>query len=307
GRRWGLRAALVLVPWTWFLVRDAWPPLNVGSVAMPAIAILGGAALVVGAAATRRLFPLAVAVSLIAMTAVTVIAPMMPQAVIPITSPLTIASANVYSSNRTPQAAADALAATGADVLVAVETPLGFADLLGSAAGASHPYDAVGAQIVIRSAFPVQVLSAPPGVAVDRVLVAAVRPPAGEPFTLFAVHLINPIEESSFSYQQAVIHRLDQRALDLGRTSPVVIAGDLNLSDRTHGYRILSTDFRDAMRAGAWAGDTYLQGIWRFALLRIDHLFLSRTWCAADPSRFEVPGSDHEGIRATIGPCLLSK
>jgi endonuclease/exonuclease/phosphatase (EEP) superfamily protein YafD len=289
------------------LVRDAWPPLNVGSVAMPAVAIIGGAAMVLGAAATRRLFPLVVAASLIAMTAVTVVAPMMPQAAIPVTSPFTIASANVYSNNRTPQAAADALAATGADVLVAVETPLGFSDLLDAAAGGSHPYEALGAQIVVRSAFPIQVVSTPPGVAVDRVLVAAITPPAGEPFTLFAVHLINPIEESSFSYQQGVINRLDQRALRLGRTGPVVIAGDLNLSDRTHGYRILSTDFRDAMRAGAWAGDTYLQGIWRFALLRIDHLFLSRSWCAADPSRFVVPGSDHEGIRATIGPCLLSK
>ncbi|MEA2550283.1 MAG: hypothetical protein QOE25_52, partial [Actinomycetota bacterium] len=45
---------------------------------MPAVAVLGGAALVVGAAVTRRLFPLAVAGSLIAMTTVTVIAPMMP-------------------------------------------------------------------------------------------------------------------------------------------------------------------------------------------------------------------------------------
>ncbi|MEP7059660.1 MAG: endonuclease/exonuclease/phosphatase family protein, partial [Actinomycetota bacterium] len=75
------------------------------------------------------------------------------------------------------------------------------------------------------------------------------------------------------------------------RTGPVVIAGDLNLSDRTHGYRILLSDFRDAMRAGAWAGDTFEQGIWRYALLRIDHLFVSRSWCAKDPSRFTVTGS----------------
>jgi endonuclease/exonuclease/phosphatase (EEP) superfamily protein YafD len=297
----------VIAPWIWFLVRDTWAPFNAASVAMPAIAVLGGVVLVVGAALSRRRLPLVVAASMIAMTAVTVVVPMMPQTAIPITTPLTIASANVYSSNRTPRAAADALAATRADVLVAVETPPGFADLLAAAAGKSHPYEAVSAQIVVRSAFPVTVRTTPPGIGTDRVLVAAIRPPAVEPFTLFAVHLINPIEESSFTYQQGVIQHLDERALIQQRTGPVVIAGDLNLSDRTHGYRILSTNFRDAMRAGSWAGDTYVQGIWRFALLRIDHLFLSHAWCAEDPSRFEVPGSDHEGIRATIGPCLLSK
>jgi endonuclease/exonuclease/phosphatase (EEP) superfamily protein YafD len=244
------------------------------------------------------------ALSLIAMTAVTVIAPLSPQPAGSIATPFTIASANIYDSTKTPRAAAEALAATQADVLVAVETPAGFPQLLGDAVGKTHPYEAMGSGIEVRSAFPLAPLPVPTRLSSTRVFMVSVRPPGGPSFTLFAVHAINPIQESSFVFQQRFIERLDQTALERQTASgPVVIAGDLNLSDRTHGYRILSSGFRDAMRAGAWAGDTYLQGIWRYALLRIDHLFVSRTWCASAPSRFAIPGSDHEGIRATVGPC----
>lgn len=304
GGRRAFGALLLLLPWSWFLVRDAWAPLNAGSVAMPAVAVFGGIALLAGAALTRRLLPLLAALSLVAMTSVTVILPLLPQPAGSIAAPLTVASANIYESNRAPKTAAAALAATHADILVAVEVPDRFPSLLGAAAGDSHPYQALSQGIVIRSAFPIVGLPVSTRLSSNRVLMAFVRPPNGAAFTIFAVHAINPIQESSFVFQQDFIERLDKSALDRqAAAGPVVIAGDLNLSDRTHGYRILSSDFRDGMRAGAWAGDTYVRGVWQYALLRIDHLFISRTWCAADPSRFDVPGSDHKGIRATVGPC----
>src|SRR5438105_816879 len=79
GRRRVIGVLLVLLPWAWFLVRDTWAPLNAASVAMPAIAVLAGLALFIAAALTRRVLPVLVALSLLAMTAVTVIAPMLPQ------------------------------------------------------------------------------------------------------------------------------------------------------------------------------------------------------------------------------------
>ena len=303
GRRRAFAALLLLLPWSWFLIRDSWSSLNAGSVAMPALAAVGGILLLAGAALTRRLLPLLAALSLLGMTLVTVILPLLPQPAGTITKPMTVASANIYQSNATPKAAATGLAATHADILVAVEVPDGFAALLRSAVGSSHPYQVQSQGIVIRSAFPIVGLPVPSRLSPTRVLMASVRTPQSGTFTLFAVHAVNPIQESSFAFQQSFIDRLDQSARERQAVGPVVIAGDLNLSDRTHGYRILSSDFRDAMRAGSWAGDTYVQGIWRYAFLRIDHLFVSRTWCAADPSRFDIPGSDHLGIRATIGPC----
>jgi endonuclease/exonuclease/phosphatase (EEP) superfamily protein YafD len=271
---------------------------------MPAIGGGGGIALLVGAGAARRRLPVLVALSLIAMTTVTVIQPLMPQVSGSVSKPMTIASANVYDGNQTPKEAAAALAATHADILVAVEVPGGFSTLLESAAGNVEPFTVSTQGILIRSAFPIVAVPVSSRLSATRVLMASVTPPTGPAFTVFAVHAINPLQESSFVFQQRFVDRLDKSALERqGASGPVVIAGDLNLSDRTHGYRILSSDFRDAMRAGAWASDTYIQGVWRFAFLRIDHIFVSRTWCAADPSRFNIPGSDHEGIRATIGPC----
>jgi hypothetical protein len=64
----------------------------------------------------------------------------------------------------------------------------------------------------------------------------------------------------------------------------------------------MTSIFRDADRAG-FAPDTYDFSFWRAVFLRIDYVFVERSWCTADSGRFEVPGSDHEGIATTVGPC----
>jgi endonuclease/exonuclease/phosphatase family metal-dependent hydrolase len=132
-----------------------------------------------------------------------------------------------------------------------------------------------------------------------RVLRAIVRAPSG-PFVVYAVHALNPAYESTFAEQLDFIDRLRRAAL--AETMPVVIAGDFNMSDRQLGYRNMVASFRDASRAG-WAADTYDHGVWRALLLRIDYLFVDPSWCAADSLRIAVPGSDHEAVEATVGPC----
>jgi endonuclease/exonuclease/phosphatase family metal-dependent hydrolase len=83
---------------------------------------------------------------------------------------------------------------------------------------------------------------------------------------------------------------------------PVVVAGDLNISDRTATYDRLVAHRRDAMRAG-WAGSTYRTFPFDLLELRIDHIIIDRAWCATHDHRFHPAGSDHEAVQATIGPC----
>ncbi len=132
-----------------------------------------------------------------------------------------------------------------------------------------------------------------------------------DPFVLLAVHLPRPTfadpaptEMISFGGLRAAAFALDRAADDDATRGAVVIAGDLNLSDRTSGYRRLSDGRVDAMRAG-WAASTYDGEFpWPVLLLRIDHILVPRDWCTADSRNFSVAGSDHHGVSASIGPCV---
>ncbi len=120
-------------------------------------------------------------------------------------------------------------------------------------------------------------------------------------FVVYAVHLQNPLHQTTFPEQLQTIERL--LAAIEAETDPVIMAGDLNLSDRSSGYRVITSSLHDAMRTGWWAASTYRYGFWRQLSLRIDHLFVPVEWCAVDAETFELPGSDHLGVEATVGPC----
>lgn len=83
---------------------------------------------------------------------------------------------------------------------------------------------------------------------------------------------------------------------------PVVVAGDLNLVDRTGGYRAITDVLDDGLRSG-WVGPTSLKRQTKLLLARIDHVFIPPRWCAADGKTFTMRGSDHRGVVTTIGPC----
>ena len=113
----------------------------------------------------------------------------------------------------------------------------------------------------------------------------------------------NPAPGPKFDYKLRWFERLTNYAQSLLHSSaPVILAGDFNTSDRSHGYRRLTGPFHDAMRR-RWAGPTYVSTLWRPFLLRIDHVFMPKDWCAAHPQRFALPGSDHRCIAVTVGPC----
>jgi endonuclease/exonuclease/phosphatase family metal-dependent hydrolase len=130
---------------------------------------------------------------------------------------------------------------------------------------------------------------------------------APTPFVLIAAHLPRAgvdlphlRGEVSFAGQRRAVAEVT-RIAGASRL-PVVVAGDFNVSDRTAAYRRLVAHRRDAMRAG-FARSTYRPFPWNLFSLRIDHVIIDRSWCAARPARFHPTGSDHEAVQVTIGPC----
>jgi endonuclease/exonuclease/phosphatase family metal-dependent hydrolase len=123
----------------------------------------------------------------------------------------------------------------------------------------------------------------------------------GAPFVVYAIHLLNPLGETSFEQQAETIRRL---LIDAQRERlPVVLAGDFNMSDRSSSYRALNDSFRDTMRASSFAHTTYDDGPWSLLQFRIDYVFVSSSWCAGSAKTFTVPGSDHDGLEVDLGVC----
>lgn len=291
------------LPWLWFVVRDRWAPLDGLAAGLPAIAEAAALGLAIVAASTRRALPLLLALSIVGATGVTVLGPRLSQPTLAPAVGIRLASMNVADHNHAVDQAVGTIAGLDADVITTVEMGDDFWSRLTPVAAARFPYTAAVGEVGVRSRWPVDLLRTPSPVSGARLIRVRIDAP-GSPFILYAVHALNPMHELSFSQQRVFIDRLVRAAEK--ETEPVVIAGDLNLSDRTGGYRILATEFRDAMRDGSIAGNTFENGLWATLFLRIDHVFVPETWCAADPSRFELPGSDHRGVSVTVGPCPAS-
>jgi vancomycin resistance protein VanJ len=298
-RTWVRVVIAAAVPWTWFLVRGLHPRLEAVAVLLPLIVFGALALTLVVAAALRRPRWLVVTASILLFAIAAIVLPRVPHPGPAPLAPLRLASANVFSENATPGAAVRALLDQDADVEVAVETSPDFRFALDEA-DAAHPYLAVDDQLVLRSRFPIQPLEDPPNVPARRILRASIDGPGG-PFVIYVVHALNPLSESTFADQLAWVRHLNAAAAR--ETVPVVMAGDFNMSDRQVAYRDLAGPLRDAITAGGWGRTTYPYGVWAPLLLRIDHVFESRTWCAAGSARFDVPGSDHDGIAVSVGPC----
>jgi endonuclease/exonuclease/phosphatase (EEP) superfamily protein YafD len=161
---------------------------------------------------------------------------------------------------------------------------------------------------VILSRFPARLLDRPTGWPKDfRAHRLEVDAPSGR-LIVYLAHLVRPHLGPSRILKIRKQMRAQRRERDslltaaLAETAPVVLAGDFNTSDRSRGYRRLTGRFRDAMRAKR-AGPTYVAALWRPFLLRIDHVFVPRDWCAGAPERFTLHGSDHRGVAVDVGPC----
>jgi endonuclease/exonuclease/phosphatase (EEP) superfamily protein YafD len=304
---WVRLLVLAALPWAWFPLRDLLGV--VGDVAAIVLPVLVGLTAVTALVVARRRAVLP-AISLLLAGAAAVVAPWSPAdagSVAP-GSGITIAGANVTSMPSTLPALRD----VAADVLVVAE------DDAATDAGlvATYPHQAytpgvprggvyspATPRVGVYSRFPLQVLELPgPDLPGLRVVVDAPTP-----FTLYALHVPRPWWTGRGEYQATVAehHRLVAAlARRAARESgPVVLAGDLNSTDRGRDYRLLTDGTRlvDAMRDG-WTGPTSVT-TWLPFLLRIDHLVVGRGWCGDASRHFPLARSDHDGITATVGPC----
>ncbi len=297
--RWASVLVGAALPWTWFLLRDLGGPVEGVAVLLPLLVEVPLVVVLGIAVGRRRGTLLPVAASLLVFGAVCVVGPLLPHRGPPPVASLTLVSANLFWNNTTPDASVETLLAVGADVEVAVETSPAHRSAF-ERIDTAHPYSADDDQLVVRSRYPVTAMLDPAHVPPRRILAVTIDAPAG-PFVLYAVHALNPLSESTFASQLVWVDRLLRAASR--EALPVVIAGDFNMSDRQLGYRWMAGEMRDAITAGGWGHTTYSDGIWAPLFLRIDHVFVSPDWCAADGHIVDLPGSDHDGVTVRIGPC----
>jgi endonuclease/exonuclease/phosphatase (EEP) superfamily protein YafD len=286
---------LVILPWTWFLIRDRFSLMEGIAVGLPLL-VLGGL-LVAGVVGVilRTWLAIPIAFSVVVFGVVVIVAPRTPQAGPAPEFPVRVVAANVLEGNPHPQNAAAALVEQGAGVLAVVEG----ADAVRAELDAAYPHVVVRGTLTVHSRYAIRQLASGARLSGYRVLRARVWGPGG-PFVLYAVHSLNPLYQASFSQQLSFLDALISR-VGLER-QPTVLLGDFNLTDRGQGYRRITLSLRDAMRA-SWAESTYEDGIWALLFLRIDHIFTSPRWCARDSLRFAIPGSDHAGVASSVGPC----
>jgi endonuclease/exonuclease/phosphatase (EEP) superfamily protein YafD len=132
-----------------------------------------------------------------------------------------------------------------------------------------------------------------------------VRVGGAVPFELYAAHLPRPTFDKRPPRNKIRFtgHRSQVTGLaGLVVERDAVVAGDLNLCDRTTGYHRLVRGRVDAMRTGRARRTFVGAGGWRWLDLRIDHVVLPAGWCAAESRTFALRGSDHLGVATLVGP-----
>jgi endonuclease/exonuclease/phosphatase (EEP) superfamily protein YafD len=295
-----LGVAAVAAPWLWFAVRAIGGPVDAIGVALPVFGVLAAVTLFVLAVLLVRPILAAVGVSVVTVTLIATLAPRMPRPTAFPNSPLRVASANVYESNPRIPAAVDMLVRRQPDILAAVEMPDDGSFWSALSSRPQFPYGVTRGELGLRSRFPVTKLETPGNLKASRVLRAAVDGPYGR-LVVYVVHELNPLHDTTFQQQREFTDRLIGNLET--ETDPAILMGDMNMSDRTLSYRLLDGSLRDAMRTSGWPRSTYHGEIWPIFQLRIDYLFIPQDWCGVGADTYRVPGSDHDGIEAVIGPC----
>ena len=296
---------IAVAPWTWFAVRNLTAVFDVVATGLPVLYALAALGISLYAAVRRRrLLAIGVVSCLLAGT-VAVAGPWQAEGAPPPVRGFRVVAANVHSKNRSiDRAVADAMAEQG-DVVLLIEAGRRRVTLPAEYPTVIRPQYS---NQLILSRFPARLLDKPANWPRDfRAHRLEVDAPTGR-VVVYLVHLkrphIGPRRIIRIRSQLRAQRRERESVLASARreTAPVVVAGDFNTSDRSRGYRRITGHFRDAMRARR-AGPTYVATPWRPFLLRIDHIFIPRDWCASEPERFSLRGSDHRGLAVDVGPC----
>jgi endonuclease/exonuclease/phosphatase (EEP) superfamily protein YafD len=301
------RAALVVAPWLWFVVRDVTALLELVAVLLPLLVAIALAVLV--ALAVRKRWFAVPAASVVVFGVVAVVGPWLPHGTgHPADgSATTIAVANVLAGNAEPQAVVQDIVRRDADVLVVPEATIEIHELLAARYAFAIRADRRNAAIGVYARVPIAAPTFVPGLLDQtRQQRVEVHAPGGD-FVLWAVHLPKPWLVGTGGYQMrppSHARKLDAflDAFAAEQDLPLVVAGDTNLTDRGRAYRRVTERFDDALR-GIWGGPTARKWYLRPLLLRVDHVFIPEDWCADQAHRFPLGGSDHRGVAVRVGPC----
>lgn len=163
--------------------------------------------------------------------------------------------------------------------------------------------------IGIYSKLPIEVLSDPVADVVDGGLPGfRVRVMADDgPFILYGLHVPRPFPGDGFyevpvSEHVAMVDAIHEAIQ--AETEPVVVAGDLNTVDRGQSYRTLTSTLDDAMRESGWAVPTSDRAFPRPLLFaRLDHILISNELCAENGASYDTRYADHRPLVVDVGPC----
>ncbi|MDH4115869.1 MAG: endonuclease/exonuclease/phosphatase family protein [Acidimicrobiia bacterium] len=301
-RRIALLVASVAAPWSWFAVRDLTAWTEVAAIGMPLIGAGCLAALLLPRSRRLRL-------GLVSTIVMVLVATLLPRSPAPLPPPtgetVRIMSVNVTGDNRLAGDALIDAAEADPDVIVVLEANPAAMKRLPELAE-RYPHSIVNENVyrttlVVLSKYPLTPIESE---ALTGRRLRAVTVDAPLSFTLIAAHLRRPwfyngTSEALPPTRQRLVEDFSEAIRSI--SGPVVVAGDLNASDRGIGYRTVLEvgGLQDAMRSG-WASTTSRKW-WPF-VLRIDHI-LVRGLCSEDDQVVPLTGSDHVGVVATVGSC----
>jgi endonuclease/exonuclease/phosphatase (EEP) superfamily protein YafD len=257
-------------------------------------ALLG---LAISALDERKLTSLIVAASVMGFGWVAILGPRSGQPAGRPHDPVRVAALALPESGGDPGATLAALVEARADVAILVEpSKKARAILLRTD---RFRFTLQSGTFVVVSSVPVRELELPEGLPRSIVVRIQVDRPDG-PFILYALRSVDTVLGTTLN-DELGMSTLIRSALD--ERLPVVLAGNLGVSDRSSEYRGLDEVFRDALRSGDAAGGTVGAFPWSLLALRTDYVFTSTSWCAAAGQTFDLPGSDHRGVTSAVGPC----
>lgn len=285
------------VPWCWYLVRDLGPAMQLVAFALPLVVAAALLGLIVAAFDGKRITTVLVAISVALFGWTTIMGPRSPQPSPPPRDPVRVAILTTGDEPVDAQTLSATVTRSRAEVVVVSSSSKrsreAAAALKGFEGKLVHP------PFVVLSRFPLEELPLPKGLAKDLTVRVKVRRP-DDPFIVYGATSGTTPLDATLQAPTDPGRLLEAIAVE---DLPVVLLGDLGITDRSTQYRELTEVLRDAMRAGGSAGSTLVSPVWTPLLLRVDHVLTWASWCARGGETFDVAGSEHLGVSVAVGAC----
>jgi endonuclease/exonuclease/phosphatase (EEP) superfamily protein YafD len=212
---------------------------------------------------------------------------------------LRIAQMNVFQPNQDHDRVLSAALRSGADVISFQEVSPEWARVLEEGLRVTYPYHRTMSGmncygIALFSRIPFEEAAVRP--LCSHPMVDAVVRTADGPVRVLSVHASSPGDYKSFRERNAQLEQLAQLIND--STLPTVLIGDLNTVSWDHAFRRLCR--RADLREHSEGTTATWPSVAGMALIPLDHVLVSPELCVAQQSTFDIAGSDHRGLLASI-------